>query len=148
MTMPPLKPAQLGAHFLSGKNLSSPKMMHAIDCFVLQFIWHNLNLCLSQLSDFKTKYCPFLFYSFFCADISISKHKISFLTYSRLLRCSKARGSSTGLFLVSPTKAKARQSWYKCVHPRLSSSLMSGLVCTSLGTGENSILITIFISIQ
>ena len=31
--------------------------------------------------------------------------------HSRLLRCSTARGSNTGLFQVGPTKVKARKSF-------------------------------------
>ena len=35
-----------------------------------------------------------------------------FMMYSRLLRCSTARGSSTGLSLVGPTKVKPGKSFY------------------------------------
>ena len=37
--------------------------------------------------------------------------RVQYDMYSWLLRCSKARGSSTGLSLVSPTKVNARKSF-------------------------------------
>ena len=55
-----------------------------------------------------------------CRHVSYSNHWVSFnqekllfiwLMYSRLSRCSTARGSSTGLFCVGPTKFKACKSF-------------------------------------
>ena len=69
-----------------------------------------MNLAMFQLLLGKTFYFSSVFYCFFTYQFK-TYLKITFMSlfyiYSRLLRCSTARGSDSGLSLWGPTKVKA-----------------------------------------